>query len=285
MGEASGVFQLLVQLINDGQLSQDEETKIRKILEEKEEKKEKEGEVHCLAEITEKEIEKKIEENLKLGKVNESVRKLYRPVLEEYFWKSRIGKMPAANLSVPTIREFIIQAEEVYGSQRNNMICFMGLLQAGLDKMAEEKMINFEIDKFMFKNYLGAEKGIRYIDSPYTNEETEKIKTWAEMHMDDIRGLLVYLWFCGETSPEEIANLRKEDCNKGIFTKWERARIIKKALEMHPENGEYVFMVSKKGRLERCTAQSFQTKLYHICNSLGIEYRSIGKNEAIVNKG
>ena len=83
---------------------------------------------------------------------------------------------------------------------------------------------------------------------------------------------------------EEIANMKKEDAHKGIFRKWERARFIINALKLHPENKDYVFMAVNEGRLEKLTPQSFQMKLYHVCNRLGFEYKRINRNEAIVCK-
>ena len=63
-----------------------------------------------------------------------------------------------------------------------------------------------------------------------------------------------------------------------------RARFIINALKLHPENKDYVFMAINDGRLEKLTPQSFQMKLYHICNRLGLEYKRINRNEAIVCK-
>ena len=127
--------------------------------------------------------------------------------------------------------------------------------------------------------------GIKYIDNPYSAEETEKIKEWVDLHPRDIRGLAIGLWLTGNVSLMEIANLKKKDVHKGLFIKWERARLISKALQMNPQNGNYVFMVINEGNLEKLTAQGLMMKLYHVCNRLGINYKRINKNEAMLYKG
>ena len=82
----------------------------------------------------------------------------------------------------------------------------------------------------------------------------------------------------------EIANLKKKDVHNGLFKKWARARFITSALKLHSQRGDYVFMVIIDGPLEKLTAQGLMMKLYHICNKLGIKYRKINKDEAMVCK-
>ena len=159
------------------------------------------------------------------------------------------------------------------------------MLQTGLNKMAEEDMLRFVPVKHVYKEYLGSGSGIKYIDNPYSAEETEKIKEWVDLHPRDIRGLAIGLWLTGNVSLMEIANLKKKDVHKGLFIKWERARLISKALQMNPQNGNYVFMVINEGNLEKLTAQGLMMKLYHVCNRLGINYKRINKNEAMLYKG
>lgn len=159
------------------------------------------------------------------------------------------------------------------------------MLQTGLNKMAEEDMLRFVPEKHIYKNYLMyPDKEIHYIDNPYTDAETEKIKEWIDLHTNDIRGLALGLWFNGDVSFAEITNLKKEDARKGIFKKWKKARFISKALELHSQRRDYVFMVINDGQLEKLTAQGLMMKLYHICNKLGIKYKKINKNEAMVCK-
>lgn len=96
--------------------------------------------------------------------------------------------------------------------------------------------------------------------------------------------MAIGLWFTGDVSLLEIANLKREECHKDIFKKWKRARFVAKALELHPKNKDYVFMAINDGKLEKLTPQSFQMKLYHVCNRLGINYKKINRDEAMVCK-
>ena len=82
----------------------------------------------------------------------------------------------------------------------------------------------------------------------------------------------------------EIANLKKKDVHNGLFKKWARARFITSALKLHSQRGDYVFMVINGGPLEKLTAQGLMMKLYHVCNKLGIKYKKINKDEAMVCK-
>lgn len=268
--------QIVNQIIDDNQV-QDEDT-IRKILEEKVKMKE-EDRGACLVSVIETELEKAI----KSGQICESSVRMYQTVFNKSIKNSEIGNMSATELSDILIRKFVLQAEKTYGMDRTRLKCFTGMVQTGLNKMSEEDMLDFVPDKHVYKDYLMCSgREIQYIDNPYTDAETEKIKEWIEMHLDDTRGLAIGLWFCGETSLEEIANLKKEDCHISIFKKWERAQIISRALNLHPKNEKFVFMEIKEKRLEKLTPQGFQLKLYHICNKLGIKYKRINRNEAMV---
>ncbi len=150
----------------------------------------------------------------------------------------------------------------------------------------EEDILKFLVpDRHIYKNYLlCSDRGIRHIDNPYTDDETEEIKEWIELHPNDIRGLALGLWFTGDISLVEIANMKPDDNYNYVHRKWERARFTTRALELHLENKDYVFMAIKEGRWEKLTPQSFQMKLYHICNRLGIGYKKLNRNEAMVCK-
>lgn len=269
--------QIVSQIIDDNQL-QDEDA-IRKILEEKIKKKE-EDRGTCLASVIEIELEKAI----KSKQICELDVGLYQSVFEECFEKSEIGTIPAAELSDMLVRKFVLQAGKIYEMNRTKIKCFTGMLQTGLKRMSEENMLDFVPVKHA-KEYLGSKSGVQYIHNPYTPEETERIKEWIELHPDDIRGLALGLWFTGNVSLVEIANLKKEDAHKGIFRKWEKARFISKALELNPKNGNYVFMMINEGNLEKFTAQGLMMKLYHVCNRLGIDYKRVNRNEAMLYKG
>ena len=268
--------QIVRQIIDDNQLP--DEAEIRKILEEKVKTKEEDSKI-CLASIIEKELVCAI----KSGQICEENAGMYWSVFEECFEKNEIGKIPAAELSDMLIKKFVLQVGKTYEINRTRIKCFTGMLQTGLNKMAEEDMLDFVPVKHA-KEYLGSKIVIQYINNPYTPGETERIKEWIELHPSDIRGLALGLWFAGDVSMEEIANMKMEDGHKDIFKKWKRARFIINALKLHPENKDYVFMAINDGRLEKLTSQSFQMKLYHICNRLGIGYKKINRNEAIVCK-
>ena len=271
------ICKMVRQIIDEDKLA--DEAEIRRILEEKGKKEEERG--ICLASVIEKELEKAI----KSGQICESNVGLYQSVFSKSIKNSEFGNIPASELSDMLIRKFVLQAEKTYEMNRTQLKCFTGMLQTGLNKMAEEDMLDFVPERHVYKNYLMCQdKGIRYIENPYSAEEIEKIKEWVELHPKDVRGQAIGLWFSGNVSMEEIANMKKEDAHKGIFRKWERARFIINALKLHPENKDYVFMAVNEGRLEKLTPQSFQMKLYHVCNRLGFEYKRINRNEAIVCK-
>ncbi len=270
------ICKMVRQIIDEYRLI--DETEIRKILEEKV-KKEEYSKI-CLATVIEKELEKAI----KSGQICESNVGLYQSVFDKSIKNSEIGNMPAKELSDILIKKFVLQAGKVYEVERTRLKCFTGMLQTGLNKMAEEDMLDFVPVKHAYKEYLGSESEIQYIHNPYTPEEAERINEWIELHPGDIRGLALGLWFTGNITLMEIANLKKKDVHNGLFKKWERARFVAKALELHPKNKDYVFMAINDGKLEKLTPQSFQMKLYHVCNRLGINYKKINRDEAMVCK-
>lgn len=270
--------QIVKEIINSNQLTAMEEAEIRKILEEKGKKKEDVSKT-CLAEI----IGKEMEEGLKSGKYNEFFKKWNQPIIEKYFKKSKIGNMPVEELSEADIKKFVLQAREVYQLDKNNMICFMGLLQIGLNILAKEDMLKFVPDQYLFRDYLGKERGINYVDNPFSPEETGLVREWINRHPEDIRGLAIGLWlFSGDISIKQIVNLKKKNCNEDVLKKWSSKKIIEKALQLHPEEEEYIFMVKKEGRWTKLTVRGVQIKLYYICEEIGIEYKKIHRDDAIV---
>ena len=272
------ICKMVRQIIDEDKLA--DEAEIRRILEEKGEKEEEDRGI-CLASVIKNELEKAIQS----GQICEEHVGLYKSIFEKMIRESEIGNMPAKELSDILIKKFVLQAGKVYERDRTRLKCFTGMLQTGLNKMAEEDMLRFVPDRHIYRNYLiYPDKEIHYIDNPYTDAETEKIKEWRDLHTNDIRGLALGLWFTGNATLLEIVNLKKEDARKGIFKKWKKARFISKALELNPKNGDYVFMTKSEGNLEKLTAQGLMMKLYHICNKLGIKYKKINKNEAMVCK-
>lgn len=273
--------QIVSRIISENQLPDAAEAELRKILEEETPEKKEEDRKICLTSVIETELEKAI----KSGQICESSVRMYQTVFNKSIKNSEIGNMSATELSDILIRKFVLQAEKTYGMDRTRLKCFTGMLQTGLNKMAEEDMLRFVPDRHIYRNYLMyPDREIHYIDNPYSTEETEKIKEWIDLHPNDIRGLALGLWFAGDVSFVEIANMKLDDGHNDIFRKWERARFITNALKLHSKNKNYVFMAINNGRLEKLTPQSFQMKLYHICNRLGLEYKRINRNEAIVCK-
>lgn len=269
--------QIVSKIIDENQLP--DEDAVRKILEEKGKKEEDRG--ICLASVIENELKKAIQS----GQICEEHIGLYKSVFEKMIRESEFGNIPATELSDMLVRKFVLQAEKIYEMDRTRLKCFTGMVQTGLNKLAEEDMLDFAPEKHIYKNYLMcSDRRIQYIKNPYSAEETEKIKEWIELHPDDIRGMAIGLWFTGDVSLLEIANLKREECHKDIFKKWKRARFVAKALELHPKNKDYVFMAINDGKLEKLTPQSFQMKLYHVCNRLGINYKKINRDEAMVCK-
>ena len=275
------ICQIVRQIINENQLLEMDEAELGKILEDKEKTKKKEDSKICLTSV----IEKELESAIKRGQICEANTGMYQYVFDKSIKNSEIGNMPVAELSDMLIRKFALQAENTYEMNRTHLKCFTGMIQTGLNKLAEEDMLDFAPEKHIYKNYLMcSDRGIQYIKNPYSAEETEKIKEWVELHPNDIRGLALGLWFAGDVSLVEISNMKKEDAHKGILKKWARARFITSALKLHSQRGDYVFMVINGGPLEKLTAQGLMMKLYHICNKLGIKYRKINKDEAMVCK-
>lgn len=273
--------QIVSRIISENQLPDAAEAELRKILEEETPEKKEEDRKICLTSVIETELEKAI----KLGQICESSVRMYQTVFNKSIKNSEIGNMSATELSDILIRKFVLQAEKTYGMDRTWLKCFTGMVQTGLNKLAEEDMLDFAPEKHIYKNYLMcSDRGIQYIKNPYSAEETEKIKEWIELHPNDIRGLAIGLWFTGNVSLMEIANLKRKDVHNGLFKKWERAWFISKALKLNLKNGDYVFMTKSEGNLEKFTTQGLMMKLYHTCNRLGIEYKKINKNEVMVCK-
>ena len=198
------ICKMVRQIIDEDKLA--DEAEIRRILEEKG-KKEEEDRGICLASVIENELEKAIQS----GQICEEHVGLYKSIFEKMIRESEIGNMPAKELSDILIKKFVLQAGKVYERDRTRLKCFTGMLQTGLNKMAEEDMLRFVPDRHIYRNYLiYPDKEIHYIDNPYTDAETEKIKEWIDLHTNDIRGLALGLWFTGNATLLEIVNLKKE---------------------------------------------------------------------------
>lgn len=281
------MIDMMVQVIQGDQLSSDEEAKLMEVLKERVEEREKKRRNRCLAGVIEQELEKKVED----GIIKESTKNRYHPIFRRCFEETTTGNLDASELSESVIREFIMEAHEFLGLNANDMYFFMAMLQMGLNKLSDMSILAFNPDRKMFRGYIESDRGIRYIDNPYSPEETKNIIDWVESHFSDARGLAVALWLSSNISPEEIVSLKRSDCwgndndfekGKGIFKENVRLRLVSKAFKLHPENDRYVFMVKKDGGWRKLNERSLQIKLYYICQDIGIKYRAFHKNETII---
>lgn len=288
MEEKRAIGQLICCLINENTLSKEEEHQIKDCLEEKERKRRR-----CLAGI----IDDELSRNVEAGVISECAKEKNYLLYKRCFMGSRTGNMDASELSEMIIREFIEEAEESYGLDDYEMMCFMGLLQCGLNRMADENILNFVPDRRVYRHYIEAERGIIYIENPYSFSETESIKVWIDRHPDDIRGLVLGYFFTTDASLAEIVHMEKLDqgenslvgqdivkVNKNVRISKEKSRIVSKALKKCPTKEKYIFMVQKKGKWQRLNEKGIQLKLYYVCQELGITYRPIAKNEALIPK-
>lgn len=280
------IGQFICCLINENVLSKEEEYQIKDCIEKRKRRR-------CLARI----IDDELSRNVKSGVISECAKEKNYSLYKRCFIESMIGNLDASDLSENIIREFIEEVEESFGLDDYEMLCFMGLLQCGLNRMADENILNFDPDRRIYRHYIEAERGIIYIDNPYSFSETESIKVWIDRHPDDIRGLALGYFFTTDASLAEIVHMEKADqgenslispdivkINKNVRISKEKARIISKALKRCPAKEKYIFMIQKKGKWEKLNEKGIQLRLYHICKELGITYRPIGKNEAILPK-
>lgn len=285
------VCNMLIQMITGNQLSLDDELEIKNVLEKREKEREEAKRNRCLSGIIEKELKKQME----MGVISEATGLRYQSILRRCFIDTTYGNLDASSLSESVVQEFIIETHESYGLTRNEMTFFIKLLKLGLNIMSQMQLINFTPQKKMFKNCIQKEHGIHHVCNLYPKKDTDLIIEWIENHPSDTRALALGLWFSGGICPLQIINLKKEDCwgssdmnekiaglDRNIFNEWKRAEIIRKAINLHPEDTNYVFMVKKEGTWRKLTEKSLQVKLYYICQSLGIKYRAFHQNEIIV---
>lgn len=285
------VYDIMLQMIEDNQLSLEEETELKKFLDDRETKRIEEKRNRCLSGI----IEKELAELVRAGKLSQATQQRYHPILRRCFMETSYGNLDASLLSESVIQEFVMEAQESYNLNRNDLLFFTGMLKLGLNKMAQLGLISFTPHKKMFKSFIEPVQGIRQIINPYSEQDTDRIMEWIEDHSDDTRALAVGLWLSGGLSPLQIINLKKDECwgstnttdktidiDRNIFNIWQRANYIRKAIKLHPEKDKYVFMISKDGVWKKLTERSLPIKLYYICQDIGIKYKAFHLNEMIV---
>lgn len=277
---------MIVQVIKGDQLLEEEEAELLEVLRRRGEKRESARLSRCLAGVIETEMQKKVDE----GIIRKVTKDRYHPIFRRCFQETQTGNMDASELSESAIRDFVMDAHEFMGLNKNDMYFFMGMLQMGLNKLSDMELLTFIPDRKMYRGYIESERGIKYIDNPYSPEETKIIMDWI-IKNPDTRALAVGLWLTGNISPEEIVVLKQEDCweydndlvvGKGIFEERAKLRFVTEAFKMHPADEQYVFMVKKDGRWKKLNERSLQIKLYYICQDIGITYRAFHKNETII---
>jgi len=180
---------MIVQMIDDGQLTSDDESEIKQAIEESDRKSEEERRGRCLAGI----IEKYLIDRAEALEITESTKRRYMTIVRRCFIDTAVGNLDGAEITEEIIMEFIIEAHESMGLDRNGMMFFMGMLQTGLNHMADNGVLNFIPDKKIFKNYIESEKGTHYIDNPYTDDEVKCIVDRNKKNPLDVRGLSVWL--------------------------------------------------------------------------------------------
>lgn len=285
------VYDIMLQMISDNQLSLEEETALKKFLDERQTERDEEKRNRCLSGI----IEKELAELVQAGKLSQATQQRYHPILRRCFIDTSYGNLDASLLSEAVIQEFVMEAQESYNLNRNDLLFFTGMLKLGLNKMAQLGLISFTPHKRMFKSFIEPVQGIRQIINPYSEQDTDRIMEWIEDHSSDTRALAVGLWLSGGLSPLQIINLKKDGCwgntntadktvelDRNIFNMWQRANYIRKAIGLHPEEDKFVFMVNKDGVWKKLTKRSLPIKLYYICQDIGIKYKAFHLNEMIV---
>lgn len=283
------VADLITQAIDCGQLSDEEEAAIKRMIEEKQKRKE-DKKYRCLAGEVESEMIKKLDPE------DRKMMDIYQSVLKKCYKETCVGNMDALKLSEEIVDMFEREIRKTCGLSKREEIFFMGMLQVGLNKLSGEGALNFTPDRDMFKNFMNLRQEISYIENPYSESETEKIVKWVEAHPADIRGLAINLWFSGGISLTEIVNLTKKDCwngakkgdsimkfDRNLFKVSSRSQIVWNSLRQHPKSVECVFAIpnSDKSGWKKLTELGLQRKLCCICQDIGINYKSIRKNEVI----
>lgn len=281
---------MAVQRISGNQFSAEEETTVKKRITEKQGKIGNGQKGRCLAEVIELEIGDKLDlEDVRM-------KSMCQTVYKRCFKETKIGNMDSLKLSEKAINKFKKDIREFYGLNEDEMLLFRWMLQTGLNKMADEGILKYVPDKNIFYNPMDSKHRIAYISNPYSLEETEKIMRWAEEHPADVRSQAVSLWFTGGIALTEIVNLTKKDCwggtraedspmefEENLFKAGIRPQIVWRALKMHPKEVKFVFVIPRQdgSGWKKLTETGLQRKLKCICRDIGIDYKRIGKKEAI----
>jgi len=294
------VLDMILQVINGNQLSVEEEADLIEILKKRGEEREEKRLSRCLFGILKHEMDLK----LKTGEFKLSTVQRYKPIIHRCF-SGTYGNMDASDLNEEILHEFITEIYESYRMSRNEIYIFMNLLKKALKQMNEYGILEFTPSKKLFVNHMEMVSGTKLIDCPYSYNEQKAITQWIVDHSSDMRGLACGLWLIGGDglSPEKIIGLKGQDawkyCMDGLNEQNvaddildfdsdinranAREHIIQKALSLHPEETDYVFMVEKKDSegWKKLSGPVLQIKMNWICSSLNIPFKPFHGNEAI----
>lgn len=287
-----GMCGMIACIIQDGQLSVDEEDALRKLLVQRSH----ERRCRSLSEYIQRESRKYAD--IAGDEVREVQERLYR-----YCIIGRdVGGKPVSDLTEDDVRKFIILTVKSYEMDRKSWFVFLSMLQMALNAMANEGVLGFEPPRRMYEDFSKVVKRKRSVEKPYDGDDWERIKGWLEQHPKDVRGLALALWFEGGISPEEIAGLKKSDlldCSGGysddpvvvkknaaedyLLLSDQRKQVIRAALELYPGmDQEYVFMDWCGGKLEKLAKTSLQPKMASICRQAGVQYKTFKCTDMIL---
>ena len=294
------IYDMVMQMIKDDKFSAEQEDELGMMLTGRKEKREEERLSRCLY----GNVLQEMDERVCSGEFKLSTVKRYGPIIKRCF-SGKYGNMDASDLNQETLYEFITEVHEAYGMSRNEIFMFMALLKKALKRMGERGILGFEPSKNLFINHMEMISGTKLIDCPYTKKELGDISQWIMKHPSDIRGWACGLWLLGGDglSPDKILHMKKQDVWKygvdglkernadGTILDFDsdvkrakaRENVMRKAMTLHPEETEYVFMVAKKESegWKKLSGPVLQVKMNWICNALNIPFKPFHGNEAI----
>lgn len=286
---------LMVKIIQDGQMEPAEEDMIWKLLWERKQERDAKRSCRCLSEYVEREMELLVTEQKKMN--DEKCTRINKMCFRE----SRIASIDIGEFSETDIRKLIILTAESRRLNNEDSVLFMLMLQHTLNELGEKGVLSFNPSRKIFNEYKAARDRITFIDNPYTVGEVQKIREWIDANPYDMRGLAAGMWIEAEITAEEIVGLRKESmmdsdgintANPTVIKKNEtedyitvagrRGKIVSDALDLHAGRGlEYIFMSDDKGEWKKMSARCLPLKMSFICRDIGIKYKPFKCTDAI----
>ena len=270
-------FNVVLQTVKSNQLSAEEETELMAILKTRDKNRKFQEMKRTLSGVIQTEMQRRAD----FGEIKRSTLKRYRPLIKRCFIETEFGNLDASEITSETeVDEFILSTYDTCTLTWSETMHFLSWLKMGLRKLSEEGILGFELEDRMFRYRIIKMQKIRSIRNPYSVQEMEAIMEWIDHNQGDVRALAVKLFFSDQITISQIINLRIDDVRDN---KNESEDIIKKAIALHPEGGEYVFMVKKEGNWGQLSNKSLQTKLYFICRAIGIKYKPIIRDSLITS--